>query len=179
MNEIIIYFLLGGVLFSIVLLIMFYIIQRIKNLFKKSQKIERPHSFKCLDGHIVRSKAELIIDNHLYRLNLEHEYEKTISVKGKKIKYDWYLPKFGVYIEYWGFYGKKYMDRKEEKIKLYKKGKLTLISIEDIMLTDIYSILEKELKNYVRLDAKANPVYKHCPNCGTSLDERFKTFLIH
>ena len=35
------------------------------------------------------------------------------------------------------------MKRKEEKLRLYRKGNLELISIEDIMLKDIYSNLEK------------------------------------
>ena len=34
------------------------------------------------------------------------------------------------------------MKRKEEKLSLYRKGKLKLISIEDIMLKDIYTNLE-------------------------------------
>ena len=85
------------------------------------------------------------------------------------LKYDWYLPKDKIYIEYWGFYGKNYMKRKEEKLRLYRKGKLKLISIEDIMLKDIYSNLEKELNRFIKKDA----IKRHCTNCGIELDKRF------
>ncbi len=140
-------------------------------MFKKKYKPQVATSFKCLDGHIVRSKGELVIDNHLHRLGLEHEYENTIKVRGNPIKYDWYLPKFKIYIEYWGFYGKNYMKRKVEKIHLYRKGNLKLISIEDIMLKDIYSNLEIELNKLIKIEK--NNKKKHCYNCGIELDRRF------
>ncbi len=129
-------------------------------------------SFKCLDGHIVKSKGELIIDNHLHHLGLEHEYENIIEIQGNSVKYDWYLPEYEVYIEYWGYFGKNYMKRKEEKLKLYQKGKLKLISIEDVMLKDIYSNLENELVNIIKAD-KNYHIKKHCPGCGMELDDRF------
>ena len=150
-------------------IIILYILIKIKKALKKPEKREKPTSFKCLDGHIVKSKGELIIDNHLHRLGIQHDYEPTIKVQGNKIKTDWYLPEYRVYIEYWGFYGKDYMKRKDEKIRLYHKGRLNLISIEDIMLSDIYPNLENELKRFLALEA----IKKHCPKCGTELDERF------
>ena len=61
------------------------------------------------------------------------------------------------------------MKRKEEKLRLYRKGNLELISIEDIMLKDIYSNLEKELNRFIKKDTKK----RHCPNCGIELDKRF------
>ena len=169
MNGIIIYSLLGGIISITIFLIIFYLFKKLKRYFTKRHIPESATSFKCMDGHIVRSKAELIIDNYLYNNKISHEYEKTIKVNGKAILYDWYLPEFDIYIEYWGFYGKNYMKRKEEKIKLYKEGKLKLISIEDIMFKDLYFNLEELLKEYVKfLDLK-----KHCPNCGILLDDRF------
>ena len=169
MDAIILYFLLGGMVFLIIFTVIYYLIKKLKIFFKKSYKPETPTSFKCLDGHIVKSKGELIIDNYLYINSIQHEYEKLIKVRGNPIKYDWYLPEADVYIEYWGFYGKKYMKRKEEKIKLYGKGKLKLISIENVMFNDIYGNLENKLKKYVKLEYRK----KHCPNCGTILDNRF------
>lgn len=129
-------------------------------------------SFKCMDGHTVRSKGELIIDNYLHFLDLEHEYENIIRVHGNPIKYDWYLPKYKTYIEYWDFHGKDYMKRKEDKLKLYRKGKLKLVSIEDIMLKDIYSNFKSELNKFIKLK-EIGKEKKHCPNCGTELDMRF------
>lgn len=141
-------------------------------MYKAKYLPQRATTFKCLDGHIVKSKGELIIDNHLHRLGLEHEYENTIRIRGNPLKYDWYLPESEIYIEYWGYFGKDYMKRKEKKLKLYQKGKLKLISIEDIMLKDIYSNIENDLAKYIKLDKHLHPK-KHCPGCGMELDDRF------
>lgn len=64
------------------------------------------------------------------------------------------------------------MRRKEEKLDLYHKGKNKLVSIEDIMLKDIYSNLENELSKHIQFD-KNIYVKKHCPSCGMELDDRF------
>ncbi len=64
------------------------------------------------------------------------------------------------------------MKRKEEKLKLYQKGKLKLLSIEDIMLKDIYSNLENNLAKYTNYDKNFN-TKRHCPSCGMELDDRF------
>ncbi|MFX1340355.1 MAG: hypothetical protein ACFFDK_17225 [Promethearchaeota archaeon] len=169
MNGILIYFLLGGIISITIFITFYYFIKLLKKYFAKKYIPESATSFKCIDGHIVRSKAELIIDNYLYNHNIAHDYEKKITVNGKSILYDWYLPEFKVFIEYWGFYGKNYMKRKEEKIRLYKKGKLNLISIEDIMFKDIYENLRNLLVNYKDI----NDTKKYCPNCGWVFDERF------
>ena len=169
MNGYYIYFLLGGFVFLIILVFFYYLTKKLRNLFKKSYQPETPSSFKCLDGHIVRSKGELIIDNFLHNNDIQHEYEKTIKIRGNSIKCDWYLPELDIYIEYWGYFGKEYMKRKEEKIKLYKQGKLTLLSIENIMFKDIYLNLEK----YFNGSIKKGIEKKHCPYCGVELDDRF------
>lgn len=170
MSALAFYFIFGGIVFVLIFILISIGLKKLKKLLIKKGRIKRPTSFICLDGHKVRSKGELIIDNHLHRLNLNHIYEKTINVRGKPIKYDWYLPDSKVYIEYWGFYGKLYEKRKNEKLDLYKKGKLTLISIEDLMLMDIYPNLEKELKKHIKLGKIG---VRHCPNCGEQLDNRF------
>jgi len=153
--------------------LLYFGIKKIKNFFKGTDKTTQVSSFKCIDGHVVRSKGELIIDNHLHRLGIKHEYERTIRVRGNPIKYDWYLPKQDVYIEYWGFFGKEYEKRKEEKLNLYRKGKLKLISIENEMFNDIFPKLEKELKKQHVNFKEISTSKKHCPGCGFELDNRF------
>jgi len=169
LSETTVFFILGGIIFVVFFVICYWIIRKILKSLKKKYVPKVATSFRCLDSHVVRSKGELIIDNHLHRLGIEHEYENTIRVRDKPIKYDWYLPRNKIYVEYWGYYGKNYMRRKEEKLNLYRKGKLTLISIEDIMLKDIYANLEKELKRFLKKDI----IKRHCPNCGIELDKRF------
>ena len=131
--------------------------------------------YRCLDGHLVRSKGELIIDNYLFFLGISHVYEKVIILGGNKIKCDWFLPKFDLYIEYWGYSGKNYIKRKEEKIRLYRKEKLKLISIENWMFCDIYTNINRKLEKYMKIHQEMyrKPIKKFCANCGSELDERF------
>jgi len=164
MKNLIFWFFIGGILFILI----YYGIQKLIKYFSKLEEQLKATSFKCLDGHVVRSKGESIIDNYLHKLGLAHKYENTIKIKGEKVKYDWYLTDYDIYIEYWGFFGKAYLKRKQEKIHLYKKGKLKLISVEDIMLADIYTNLEKELGKFIEL----GELKKYCPNCGNELDNR-------
>ena len=165
-------FLFGGIVCAIFFGLIYFVILKILKYSKKKYLPQRAISFKCLDGHVVKSKGELIIDNYLYHIGMDHKYENTLRIRGKIMKYDWYLPDFDIYIEYWGYFGKKYMDRKQEKLELYRKGKLKLISIEDIMLQDIDLNLQKELSKLIKSDQFFHNM-KHCPNCGLSLDERF------
>ena len=168
-----VWFVLGGVIFIVFAAIIYYLITQISKRLKERYIPKRATQFKCYDGHVTRSKGEVIIDNHLTRLNIEHEYEQTIRVNGHKIKYDWYLPEYEVYIEYWGYFGKEYLERKEEKIELYDEGDLNLISIEDIMLEDIYPKLEEQLEEYIPIEELKQKT-KFCPKCGEELDARFQ-----
>ena len=100
MSEIAIIFIFGGIIFVVIFLIIYWVIEKILKSIKKKYIPKIATSFKCLDGHVVKSKGELIIDNHLHRLGIEHEYENTIRVRGHPIKYDWFLPKYKIHIEY-------------------------------------------------------------------------------
>ena len=149
-----------------------YFFYQLFRYLRKKKKIIPISTFKCIDGHVVKSKGELIIDNYLYIYGIKHFYEKTIKINGNPIKYDWFLPDIKLYIEYWGFYGKEYEARKKEKIRLYNKGKLDLLSIENEMFDDIYKNLDERLGIFIDLKESNNQL-KYCPNCGFNLDERF------
>lgn len=175
MNSIWGYFIFVGIISVLIFILIYYSIKKFLKKKKKDQKENSISKFKCLDDHLVRSKGELIIDNYLYILGFNHIYEKKIKILKNQVKCDWYLPDYDIYIEYWGFHGKNYLKRKKEKIKLYKKAKLKLISIENHMFSDIYSNISKKLKHYIDIE-KFNPpdaMKRYCFNCGTGLDERF------
>jgi hypothetical protein len=96
-----------------------------------------PANIRTKDGHYVRSRGELIIDNALYDYGLPHAYEKKLPVE-EEIYTDFYLPNGKVYIEYWGLEDiPAYSERKKEKIKLYKKYNLNLLELSD---KDIYNL---------------------------------------
>ena len=82
-----------------------------------------PATFRATDGHWVRSRAEVMIDNYLYNSLLVHAYERKLPIE-EDIYCDFYLPQKKVCIEYWGLENDaKYAARKKQKLEIYKKYK--------------------------------------------------------
>lgn len=129
------------------------------------------YQYVCDDGDVVKSRGEAMVDNWLHNHGIEHAYERIITLGGKSIKYDWYLPEYDVYVEYWGFYGKKYKKRREEKEKLYQKYEKKLISINNSDIADINQHVKKKMLPYLDEQHATQP--KRCFNCGIKLDERY------
>ena len=111
------------------------------------EKYETKH--RTLDGHYVRSRAEIIIDNLLYQYGLVHAYERKITIGDEEVISDFYLPSGKVYIEFWGMENDpKYAERKKKKIEFYKKNDIPLIELNDSDLLNLDDHLPKKLKNY-------------------------------
>lgn len=115
----------------------------------------------CKDGHIVKSKAEYMIDDYLYGHNIIHAYEKGLpygATEKEVLHTDFYLPHYlgkdkHVYIEYWGFNENniQYTNTKKFKMDIYKKKGITLISVCEKDTYDIETSLDRKLnKEYIR-----------------------------
>lgn len=78
--------------------------------------------YRCEDGDYVRSKSEREIDNFLFRNRIWHIYEPEYICKetGKKYYPDFYLPDYKLYIEYFGLTDEKYLEKKAEKIRMFR-----------------------------------------------------------
>ncbi|MFX0101395.1 MAG: hypothetical protein ACFFCS_17605 [Candidatus Hodarchaeota archaeon] len=145
---------------------------KLARVFVKEDEMDaKAWKYVCDDGHVVRSRGEVMIDNCLHRMGIEHEYEKQISLGGNKVKYDWYLPGQDVYIEYWGYYGKTYKKRRKEKEELYKQHEKKLISILNKDLGDINKNLKAKLLKFLEKVELERP--SRCFNCGIMLDRRY------
>ena len=59
---------------------------------------------RSTDGHFVRSKAEMLIDNWLYMAEIVHAYERKLPIE-EEVYSDFYIPTGKVYIEFWGSSG--------------------------------------------------------------------------
>lgn len=111
--------------------------------------------FTCTDGHIVKSKSEMIIDNWLFEHGIPHAYEKKLPIDADEshdLHPDFYLPGQDVYIEYWGYNESniKYTESKNYKIKTYRKLKVTVICLEEKDIMDINASLSRKLKFFVK-----------------------------
>ncbi len=110
------------------------------------EKFEAKHRTK--DGHYVRSKAEVIIDNTLYDYGLVHAYEKKVPIE-EELYTDFYLPNGKIYIEYWGLENEpKYAERKKAKLAIYKKYDLKLIELDEKDISNLDDHLPKKLLKF-------------------------------
>jgi hypothetical protein len=110
------------------------------------EKFEAKHRTK--DGHYVRSRAELLIDNILYDYSLSHAYERKLPIE-EDMYCDFYLNKGNVYIEYWGMEDDpKYAERKKVKQELYKKYDFKLIELNDDDILNLDDVLPKKLLKF-------------------------------
>jgi hypothetical protein len=104
-----------------------------------------PANFRTQDGHRVRSKAEMIIDNLLYQYGVVHAYERQLPID-ENVLCDFYLPTGKVYIEYWGMDNDpKYLENKKRKQDIYKKHDIALIELTDSDIQNLDDILPKKL----------------------------------
>ncbi len=145
------------------------IAKRASNINDKEETITA--RYVCDDGHVVKSRGEALLDNWLNRQGISHEYERSITLGGEHLKYDWYLPDKDVYVEYWGLATQDYKKRREEKEKIYNKHKKKLVGIMNVDLEDINSKVKAKLLEF--LDESDFEKPKRCFNCGKTLDERY------
>lgn len=103
---------------------------------------------RTTDGHYVRSKAEMLIDNWLYMAEIVHAYERKLPIE-EEVYCDFYIPSGKVYIEYWGYENDaKYLARKKKKQEIYEKYGFKLIELEDKDVQNLDDVLPKMLLKY-------------------------------
>lgn len=100
------------------------------------------------DGHRVRSRGEVIIDNWLYHQGIVHAYERRVPIK-EELLCDFYIPMGQCYIEYWGLEEEAYKERKQEKIRLYKHYSKKLIELYNEDINNIDDVMPKKLFKYI------------------------------
>ena len=109
-------------------------------------KFKREQKYRADDGHFVRSKSELLIDNWLYKNKIVHESEKKLPVK-ENIYCDFYMPTGNVYVEFWGLDGPAYLANKKRKLEIYSKYKFTLIELSDEDVSNLQDKLPSKLRS--------------------------------
>ena len=110
-----------------------------------------PAEYRTKDGHYVRSKAELTIDDSLYLWGIPHAYEKKLPNTVENVYSDFHIPSGkgrpkAVYIEYWGMENdESYNQRKSKKIEIYNKLGFSLIQLNDADIKNLEDSLQKYL----------------------------------
>jgi hypothetical protein len=113
----------------VIIISLLYLISGTK-LWWDIKHIKRPEKF--------RSKDEEFIADYFDRKNIKCIYEKEIKLGKRKIKPDFYLPEFDVYVEYWGMWNssRAYNEECEDKRNNFKKEDLKLVELYPDNLID-------------------------------------------
>lgn len=107
-----------------------------------------PANFRTTDGHSVRSRSEMIIDNWLYMAEIVHAYERKLPIE-EEVYCDFYLPAGKLYIEFWGMENDlKYAERMKVKRAVYAKYGFNLIDLNDEDVRNLDDILPARLLKY-------------------------------
>ncbi|UCE36366.1 MAG: hypothetical protein JSW00_12650 [Thermoplasmata archaeon] len=100
------------------------------------------------DGHRVRSRGELIIDNWLYHQSIVHAYERRVPIE-EELYCDFFIPMGQCYIEYWGLEEDAYKERKKVKKDLYSRHSKKLIELYDKDINKIDDVMPKKLLKFI------------------------------
>ncbi len=107
-----------------------------------------PATLRTPDGHYVRSRAEVMIDDFLYKNGIVHAYERKLNID-EEMYCDFYIPQGKLYIEFWGLEeNEKYAQRKKKKLELYSKYNFKLIEINNTDIENLDEILATKLRKH-------------------------------
>ena len=104
-----------------------------------------PANYRALDGHQLRSKAEVLVDNWLYLAGIVHAYERHLPVEEDEYS-TFYIPAGKIYVELWGHEGDLgYQKIKQQKLQIYSKYGLTLIELHEGDIMNLDDVLPRLL----------------------------------
>lgn len=110
------------------------------------QKFEAKH--RTLDGHYVRSKGELLIDNWLYLAGIVHAYERQLPIE-QEVMSDFYLPAGKLYLLFWGSDRGETPEIEREAIRaVYQQHNFNLIEVGPSELDKLDEVLPKRLRQF-------------------------------
>ena len=122
--------------------------KKVDNSIKSNFREKFIAKHRTADGHMVRSKAEMLIDNWLYMSEIVHAYEKKLPIE-EELYCDFYIPKGKIYIEFWGLENEpKYAKRKADKIAIYKKYNFNLIELTDKEVFNLDDVFPRMLLKF-------------------------------
>jgi len=131
------------ILFVPIVLGIIYLVWRLR----RRSRTPPQELYVCLDGHLVKSRGEWMVDAALLYLRIHHEYEQPLRVDSQVIHPDFSLG-HDIFIEYWGSNTKHYLQYKRERQLLYKKKKYRIIELENEHLKNLLHYLSKKLEPF-------------------------------
>ncbi|MBI2656462.1 tetratricopeptide repeat protein [Candidatus Woesearchaeota archaeon] len=124
---------------------------------KASEIMERSESaepaFKTKTGHLVRTRAEMMIANFLFDNSLLFQYNSVATWADKdEFRASFYIPKLDLYIDHHPYdYLKEYQKVMKAKVKQYEKHKKKHIYITSEDEKNIEEAIRLKMKPYIIL----------------------------
>jgi hypothetical protein len=117
-------------------------------------KVQNQKKILTADRTVVQSSGERRIADWLAAHELDYRYDDKFQIiQGYAVRPDFYLPRFDVYIEYWGLDTTDYKIGMLLKQKLYQQEGRKLISVYPKDLPALDSKLSNELRPHEPLPA--------------------------
>jgi hypothetical protein len=103
---------------------------------------------RALDGHVLHSKAQLMLCHWLYMSEIVHAFHRRLPVEGD-FRCDFYLPSLHLYIEYWGDEtAPGQLAAKLHKKEVYDRHNLRLLELGADDLARLDEVLPRKLLKY-------------------------------
>lgn len=110
-------------------------------------KVQNQKAILTADRIVVQSKGERLIADWLGVHGIEYRYDDKFQIiQGFAVRPDFYLPRYDLYIEYWGLDTTDYKIGMLLKQKLYQQEGKKLVSIYPDDLAGLDTKLAKELR---------------------------------
>ena len=140
---------------------------------KKAPELEEV--IDCRYAHLLKSEGERQIASFLDHCGVRYMYEAPVVVthhgKTKIWHPDFFLPDFGLYVEYYGLAGQPDYDRGiEEKTKAYVGAGLQVIPVLSQHLRNEWPTYLAEAVINRSMDRAQTAVARFTPHCGAWMD---------
>lgn len=113
--------------------------------------VEGAKKLRTVDEVAVQSRGEKRIGDWLAARGIEYRYDERVMIAGgDRIRPDFYLPEYDLYIEYWGMDTKEYMLNRRMKQILYQRERKKLISVSFRDFDHLEEVLEEKLSHHIR-----------------------------
>ena len=118
-------------------------------VFRPFHRKEYGRPSMTLRGEVVRSYSEKVIADWLFRRGIRYAYEQPVfDPRGRRVGVpDFYLPGYGVYVEYWGLVGadRGYENRMALKTERYLRNGVRVVSLYPGDLRDLGSAFRSKI----------------------------------
>lgn len=110
-------------------------------------KVQNQKTILTADRTVVQSKGERLLADWIHAHGIEYRYDDKFQIiQGFAVRPDFYLPRFDLYIEYWGLDTTDYKIGMLHKQKLYQQQGKRLISIYPADLPNLDTKLTAALR---------------------------------